>query len=277
MKQEGGLRLLGDHKDGSATLPLVTILTVVYNRADTVVATLDSVLGQTYPNIEYIIIDGGSTDGTLEVVKRYDAVVDYWVSEPDSGIYDALNKGLCLSHGALVGILHSDDVFCSPDSIAAVVEKYTSADEFIVSPVVALRDGRKSLIPVMTVPRLNRQLPFSHTCCVFPMALFKRFGVYDTNFHIAGDSDFIMRLFASGICYQVMETPITIMSMGGLSNQSLLKERLEYYRAFVRHYNNRFAGLTGFLSTLPRWYLAKSKLLRSCHRFLSKQFSNQSK
>lgn len=268
MKQEGGLRLEGGHKAGKVGMPLVTVMTVVFNRKASIIATIKSVLGQSYPNIEYIVIDGGSRDGTLEIIKQYGDSIDYWVSEPDNGIYDAMNNGVLAAHGQLIAILNSDDVFYSPDSISSAVVKYISDDEFIVSPVITMRDGIFTLVPVEGRPELYKHLPFSHTCCVFPAELFRRYGLYDHCYQIAGDSDFIMRLFTNGIGYKVIDTPITIMSMGGISNQSYFKERQEYCRAFTRHYNKPFVGLIGFLSTFPRWYLGTVKWFRYCYQFL---------
>lgn len=257
----------------SAPHPLVSVITVVLNRADGLEAALRSVAAQTYDNLEHIVIDGGSSDGTIEVIRRYEASIAYWVSEPDSGIYEAMNKGIVASHGQLVAILNSDDVFYSPDSISSVAEKYTSDDEFIVSPVVAIRDGEATLVPVMEMPKLSKYLPFSHTCCVFPAKLFERFGLYDTQYRIASDSDFIMRLFANGIGYKIIDSPITIMSSEGISNQYILKERLEYCKAYTRHYNKPFVSIIGFLATFPRWYLATVKSVRYCYQFIKKRRS----
>ena len=95
-------------KDNSIT-PLVSIITVVYNGEKYLEQTIQSVINQTYKNIEYIIIDGGSTDGTLDIVKKYEEHVSYWVSEPDKGLYDAMNKGIGLANGELIGMINSDD------------------------------------------------------------------------------------------------------------------------------------------------------------------------
>jgi glycosyltransferase involved in cell wall biosynthesis len=217
---------------------------------------IQSVAAQTYANIEHVIVDGGSTDGTVDVIRRHEDAIAFWLSEPDTGIYEAMNKGICASHGQLIAILNSDDVFYSPDSIRLIAEKYRSDEEFIVSPVVTIRDGELKHVPVTGVATLHKNLPFSHTCCVFPAMLFRRFGLYDTKYRIAGDSDFIMRLITNGICYRAIDTPITIMSMAGASNKYILKERMEYCRIFAKHYNKPFAAVLGFLSTFPRWYVS---------------------
>ena len=105
----GGLRAQGYFKQSSEDKPLVTVVTVVYNNAETIEETIRSVLYQTYDNVEYIIIDGGSDDGTLEIIKSYNDSIDYWISEPDKGIYNAMNKGIPLARGQYINFLNADD------------------------------------------------------------------------------------------------------------------------------------------------------------------------
>ena len=109
LRNEGGLRLQGLVKRSGEQLPLVSIITVVYNGASELARTIESVLGLDYDNIEYIIIDGGSNDGTCELIRRYEQVVDYWCSESDGGIYDAMNKGIELATGDFVYHLNIGD------------------------------------------------------------------------------------------------------------------------------------------------------------------------
>src|SRR6266542_5471148 len=95
-KAEGGRRLHGARKASRPGLPLVSVITVVFNRARHIEETIRAVLAQSYPNVEYIVIDGGSTDGTIEIIRRYDDRIDYWISERDAGVYDAMNKAVSL-------------------------------------------------------------------------------------------------------------------------------------------------------------------------------------
>jgi len=101
-------------------LPVVSIITIVYNGVRHIEDTIKSVITQTYPNIEYIIIDGNSTDGTQEVIKRYEHKIARWISEKDRGISDAFNKGIAMASGALIGMINADDWY-EPDAIASVV------------------------------------------------------------------------------------------------------------------------------------------------------------
>ena len=114
---KGGRRERGQQRSSSPDEPLVSIVTVVYNGAATLERTMQSVFTQRYPNIEYIIVDGGSTDGTLELLRRYDDRLAMWVSEPDKGIYDAMNKGVALCTGDWVALINADDWY-EPEAVA---------------------------------------------------------------------------------------------------------------------------------------------------------------
>ncbi len=117
----GGTRAQGKSRERSLGQPLVSIVTVVYNGAGTLERTIKSVLEQDYPNIEYIVVDGGSTDGTVDLLKRYEDRIDHWVSERDKGIYDAMNKGVALCTGDWVALINADDWY-EPDSVRRVIE-----------------------------------------------------------------------------------------------------------------------------------------------------------
>ena len=103
--------------------PKVSIITVCFNSAKTIRDTIESVINQTYKNIEYIIVDGGSTDGTIDIIKEYEPYIAKWVSESDDGIYDAMNKGIMMSTGEIIGLVNSDD-FLELEAIKNVVKTY---------------------------------------------------------------------------------------------------------------------------------------------------------
>ena len=105
----------------------ISIITATYNSADTVEDTIKSIVGQTYPNVEYIIVDGGSTDGTLDIVNRYKDRITRVISEKDNGIFDAFNKGIALTTGDIVGILNSDDFYADSSVIQNVADKFKSS------------------------------------------------------------------------------------------------------------------------------------------------------
>jgi glycosyltransferase involved in cell wall biosynthesis len=124
----GGNRSRGRRPEGRAHEPLVSIVTVVYNGSGTLRRTIDSVLGQTYENIEYIIVDGGSTDDTIALLREYDDRLAYWISEKDRGIYDAMNKGIALCTGEWVGLINADDWY-EPDTVERVIAAVRDAPD----------------------------------------------------------------------------------------------------------------------------------------------------
>jgi len=128
--QQGGRRTLGNTRNGTADKPLVSVLTVVWNAADTLERTIRSVKGQTYGNIEYIIVDGASTDGTLDVIKRNADQLDLWMSAKDRGIYDAMNKGIALCTGEWVAMINADDWY-EPDTIERMVREAKSRPDTV--------------------------------------------------------------------------------------------------------------------------------------------------
>src|SRR5688572_17840000 len=117
MEKKGGLRFRGISKKNTPLSPLVSVITVSFNAASTIQRTIDSVLALTYPNIEYIIIDGGSTDDTLNLIKQYESQIDYWLSESDNGIYDGMNKGIGAATGEWINFMNCGDRFASAHSL----------------------------------------------------------------------------------------------------------------------------------------------------------------
>ena len=128
--------------------PTFSIITITYNAVRLVEQTLLNVLSQSYPNIEYIVIDGGSTDGTVDIIRRYESGLAYWVSEPDKGIYDAMNKGLQKATGDYVWFINAGDTLCSSDTVQSVVsrlQKRKALPDIIYGETNIVDEERRSL------------------------------------------------------------------------------------------------------------------------------------
>lgn len=136
----------------NANNPLVTIVTVVRNGSKYLNCAIESIISQSYKNIEYIIIDGASTDGTLEIIEQYEYAVQRWISEPDNGIYDAMNKGIRLARGSIIGILNSDDWY-EPDTIESVVSAFMAQQCDVVTG--DMRIWQDSFEFVTTKPKIS--------------------------------------------------------------------------------------------------------------------------
>lgn len=182
-------------------VPLITIITVVLNGEQFIEKTIKSILNLKYPNIEYIIIDGGSSDGTLEKIIKYQDHIDYWVSEKDKGLYNAMNKGIELAVGKYVGILNAGD--CYESTCAFNVFKICNRKSFdFISGSILMIDGSKKWY-LMPWNRLNTKnilsTPFPHPACFVSLNLYKKIGSFDENLKISADHDFMIRCIKENI------------------------------------------------------------------------------
>src|SRR5215203_801556 len=180
---EGGQRLRGITASATAGKPLVSVITVVFNGAKHVEETIRAVAEQTYPNIEHIVIDGGSTDGTLDILTHYDSHIGYWMSETDNGLYDAMNKGVALVSDAESYILfaNADDTLDSPDAIERAI--FASAGEDLLYGKMILADAQVSAVvghPV-ELADLARQT-ICHPATFVRRKVFDTVGRFDTSY-----------------------------------------------------------------------------------------------
>jgi len=220
----------------------VSVITACYNRAQSIAAALDSVASQTYRDIEHVVVDGGSTDGTLELISARGVSIAKLITGPDRGIYDALNKGLAASTGDLIGFLHSDDVYAGSDVIQTVVEQaQTRSLEALYGDVVFVRADEPNRVVRRYSSRRFRPSRISwgwmpaHPSLFVCKRLFERFGSFKTDYAIAGDFEFIARIFARpSFKYGYVPKVLVKMRTGGISTQgwrSTLKLNKEVLRA----------------------------------------------
>lgn len=198
--------------------PLVTIITVVFNNVSTLEQTIKSVINQSYKNIEYIIIDGGSTDGSVDLIKKHESQISYWISEPDNGIYYAMNKGLSIATGNLIGILSSDDWY-ENTSLEKVVNYY----EF--NPEVDVIHGLLRFISVNDKPDsvaghyysfLNKGM-IEHPTCFIKKNLYEKVGYYDVSYKSAADYEWMLRAIKQEAKFLFIPELLTNFRRGGIS------------------------------------------------------------
>lgn len=144
-KKEGGLQTKGYIKDSTHKKPLITIVTVVYNGQEHLEETILSIINQTYSNIEFIIIDGGSTDNTIDIIRKYEHAIDYWVSEKDDGIYDAMNKASNLAKGQWINYMNCGDTFCNNEVIEKIQFNHYSKYVMVYGNAKIFSGNRKFL------------------------------------------------------------------------------------------------------------------------------------
>ena len=211
----------------------VSIITVCYNSVKNIRKALESVNSQNYQNIEYIVIDGGSTDGTIEVIEEFSDRITKFVSEPDGGIYDALNKGIEISSGEVVAILHSDDEYCNKNVVSNVMNHMMdSKSEFCFSDAVIVDGSSGRILRYYMANYFNRWMfrigwmP-PHPTCFIEKSLFNEFGLYSINYKIAGDFDLLVRFFyGRKIRWSYLDQISIKMSGGGVSNSGWRSKRL---------------------------------------------------
>jgi len=220
--------------------PLVSIITVVLNNKDTIEDAIKSVLGQTYKNIEYIIVDGGSTDGTVDVIKKYAKYISKWVSEPDNGIYDAMNKGLKLATGDIIGFLNSDDVLNSNDCISAIVKTFEENDVDVVygNKVYSDKEDLNKIIRYWDAGEYNINnfkkgwMP-PHLSFYAKREIYNKYGYYRTDLKIAADYELMFRfLYKHRIKAKHLPKPIAKMRVGGISNKSIKNILISNYEVY---------------------------------------------
>ena len=208
--------------------PLVSIITVVFNNDEYIRDAIESVLSQDYSRIEHIVIDGGSTDGTIGIIKEYSDNISVFLSEPDEGIFDALNKGIIRSHGEIIGILHSDDLFCDKHVVSDVIQKLRDTDtELCFSDLVIVDEVSGKVMRYVRAHYFRRWMLRTgffppHPTMFLKRSIFDELGLYSKKFQIAGDFDFIIRVFYGRKINWVYLNRITVkMKSGGLSNSGL--------------------------------------------------------
>ncbi len=214
----------------NSNVPLVSIITVVYNGAEFIEQTIKSVIEQTYGNVEYIIIDGGSTDGTIDIIKKYEDKISYWVSEPDKGIYDAMNKGIKASRGDIIGFINADDYYVK--DAFDVIKKYRYnieniiiyGDTYLVTNDMlvyekAHKTGLKYKIFPYSLKYLWLGMIFCHQSSFVSRKIYENFGLFDTSFKISADYDFFFRVYMSKKVRFVYENKLlSYFRCGGISS-----------------------------------------------------------
>ena len=203
----------------------VSIVTTCRNRIRTLPETVESVLSQDYDDIEYIVTDGASTDGTLEYLESHRDKITQIVSEKDNGIYDGLNKGLRLATGDIVGLLHSDDTYYSTDTISLIVNEFkrTGADLVYANGIFVRAEDTNYVVRDWVSGGYEKGnlrkgwLPL-HTTVFIRREVLEKVGYYDVKYHISADTDWLLRaLYVNSLKVAYLDAYVVKMKMGGAS------------------------------------------------------------
>lgn len=238
------------------TSPTVSVVTVSYNAAATIQRTIESVLAQTYSQVEYLVIDGGSQDGTRDVLESYGTRLNF-VSERDRGIYDAMNKGVAKAKGEWIHLLNADDWYSDPDALARAVPRLDANRTNYCDIERVYAHGlrvRQSLDVRRWMLFISAFLP--HPGLFVSRGQYNAIGLYDTGFRIAADHDFLLRLTRR---YPIQHVPVllTCMDQGGLSAMDLNGSMSEF--ELVMRKNGMSAGAAKLLTAMRKtWWCVRA-------------------
>ena len=202
----------------------ISIITVCYNSASTIEKTFISVKGQTYKNIEYIVVDGGSKDDTLAIMNTYSDIVSQWISEPDKGLYDAMNKGIQLATGDIVGVLNSDDIFTDNYVLEDIANFHSeNTIDASVGNIIQFNDAGKTVRKYSAKNWRPEKLKIGfmppHPSIFFKRVLFEKYGKYHLDFVSGADYELIVRFFLKHhISWKFSNITTTAMLRGGISS-----------------------------------------------------------
>ena len=244
--------------------PRISIITIAFNNAADIEPTLQSVVNQDYPHIEYIVVDGASTDGTLEIVERYRNGIDRLISEPDDGMYDAINKGIAAATGEVIGLIHAGDRLYSADAISAIAKAFEDPDleatyghSVLVDP--ADRPVRVNPSKAFSRARIRFGWMPSHQSIYMRKDRFERYGAYRNDLGGSGDYEFFIRQFyRHPIRAKLIDKYLIRFALGGRSttNYHQLLQRQKLHADCWRMNDLR-----------PPFYLIPCKLARKVPQF----------
>jgi len=252
----------------------VSIVTAAFNRVTTIGQALASVREQTWPNVEHIVIDGGSTDGTLEVLAQHKAGISQIVSEPDKGVYDALNKGIARASGDVIGFMHSDDTFENNQSLALVAAAFEdpAVDAVYGDLVYVSKDNASRVVRYWQAGHYNRErlaqgwMP-PHPTFYVRRDVYSHFGAFDTRYRIAADYENMLRiLWGGGVSTAYIPKVLVRMRTGGISNGSMVNMLRKTLEDFTALRQNGTGGVGALLlknmSKLPQFVAREPLRLR---------------
>jgi glycosyltransferase involved in cell wall biosynthesis len=243
----------------------ISIVTICFNNAGVIRRTIESVTGQDYPDIEYIVVDGGSTDGSLDIIKEYELQIATLISEPDKNLYDAINKGMKAATGDVVGLIHAGDRLFNGEVIRKIADYFTAND-------IDVMYGHSILVNESDVPvRVNKSPAYrrslvkrgwmpSHQSIYIRRSLLDKIGYYNLDLHPSSDYEFFLRYFYfHTLKIKRLDEFILRFSMGGISTRNYLNN--------IRSQEQQMKGWT-INGVKPPFYLVPLKLARKPRQFV---------
>jgi glycosyltransferase involved in cell wall biosynthesis len=276
-KTQGGLRLRGIFKHSSNTKPLISVITVVLNGEKYLEEAISSIIKQTYDNVEYIIIDGGSADRSLEIIQKYENHIDIWISEKDSGLYNAMNKGIALSSGDFVGFVGSDDYLypSTLEKLAKAAKRETI--DYTVGPVDIIGENGQLKEKILVLPNFSMQNRFifdmatHHLSFYVNRKIINKIGNFDESFNIRSDYDMTISVISESKKNFNFIDSVGSFREGGVSGT--YSSYFENFYILRKHGISVFRSILNILPSLIKVFIVNN-FPSSIVNFLRKIFSS---
>lgn len=239
--------------------PKISIITVSYNSERTIEETIKSVVNQGYDNLEYVIIDGGSTDHTLDIVKKYREQINCVISEPDEGISDAFNKGIHHAKGDLIGIINSDDMLCE-GALQKMAEAFDGITDVYRGNVIIWNEtsGMKfKEYPSMKFPTIPWFIHNAHQGTFVTPQAYNKFGLFRKDFHYMMDIDLLTRFYKRGAVMKKVDADIGVFRLGGVTSDSIRKKKSDVKKLVTVNGGSRFEANVYYIGLLAQEYLKR--------------------
>lgn len=218
--------------------PKISIITITYNSGSTLEETIKSIVSQNYSNLEYLIIDGGSTDRTLDIIEKYRDKIDFIISEPDNGISDAFNKGIKYATGDIIGIINSDDLLL-PKALDRLSKEYTSDVGVYRGHTIVWNDKTGSMTSMKPSMKFSlysfKRLNVCHPSTFISKHIYENFGGYNINYKYRMDFDLLMRLYNKGVRFKYLNNDLALFRLGGTTTNTYKKKISEVYQIYINN------------------------------------------
>jgi glycosyltransferase involved in cell wall biosynthesis len=237
----------------------ISVITVSYNRAATIEETIESVLSQNYYDLEYIIIDGGSSDGTVDIIKKYESKLTYWISEPDKGVCDAYNKGIRQATGELICIINSDDILL-PNVLNIIAEQIKTDTDIIYGNTSIYRKAQNTEKVHYSKDNLNFSkgnfYGLMHPAILIKKCAYDNYGLYDISCKYVGDKEIMLRMYEQGAKFQRIDLTIARFSTGGATGvRNYYKVAYESMRVSIQYGSSSFVAKYRMCRNITQIYL----------------------
>lgn len=235
----------------------VSIITICYNSEQHLEQTILSVKNQSYSNIEYIIIDGGSTDNTINIIKKHELSISHYISESDNGISDAFNKGISLATGEIIGTINSDDWY-EPDAVLKIVNSYQSIPcDVIHGNVQYWQDDQKNYLFSANHKLLSDEMTINHMSCFVSNKTYKKHGKFLLDFKYSMDYELMLRFYLNKCNFIYIDQTISNMRLDGVSDRYWYKAHIESCKAKIINGQSKFFAILYLCKQIIRCYVSK--------------------